>query len=677
MNGNVTTSWVQFITTTGSYVSQPEQSPLYLQDGKTAAALSGQPPASGLNVYLLNFLPLPTWKPSSGLARMAGQVQAPLMPMVPYAGLSPTAVLDPYLAMESEALNPTRKNAFTSAQGALPAPPRIAAAPADELTFAMTPQGLLAGLERTQQLWTTTQISTSPSLQPPPADPVILQFTAMGNQIRQAMQQNQIFLVISTVTDSQGQPLFQFAGPDQTINIAGWPFSLSPTGTPASDSDKTPPILILKFYPGQSIASLVSNISLWSQPNVFNGPHYTATQAQTYIAGLIQQACEDVYGPKNCPDGKPSGQPDTTSLYYNFYRFVTDPEFSGLLALNCNMQLNALPAAIRAVTGGMTKPGPDGKPVSNIDSFRVHHVGVQINDTAPEHKTPTLAQSSLFGLVDYEKPASAATLGPADLSVNYNFEVEFLRALFTNSELCHFSCQINLTINNLFGTGVQKQPNGGGSRVGAKGSNVVVITGSYQSHSTSGDDHTSGQGIYSFVAEGNFPFTFASNPYLDRITLTKLQFAFEQETQSSGSSGDSGTTTNIQAGFAIWGSMVFKELNVLDIFSFKQLVFADLGIGVSFDLTVFPPPQAPNTSNLHLTFSPGDLRFDLAESTPREGNTSLLRLIPFKLKSFLYSQKADQTIESLRNTCCSVPCRLLQVSSWSTGSTTRCCSIWT
>ncbi len=648
MNGNVTTAWVQFSTATGSYVSQPEPSPLYLQDGETAAALSGQLPASGLNVYLLNFLPLPTWKPSSEVAAMAGPAQGPLVPMVPYAGLSPTAVLEPYLSMELEALNPTRKNAFTSAQAALPAPARITAAPADELIFAMTPQGLLAGLEGTQQLWTTTQIAVSPSLRPPPADPVTLQFIAMGNQIRQAMQQNQIFIVISTLTDSQGQPLFQFAGPDQTINIAGWPFSLSPAGTPASDHDKTPPILILKFYPGQSIASLVSDISLWSQATVFNGPHYTATQAQTYIAGLIQQACQAVYGRGKCPDGEPSGQPDTNSLYYNFYQVMTDPEFSGLLALNCNMQLNALPAAIRAVTGGMTKPGSDGKPISNIDAFRVHHVGMQINDTAPESQTPTLAQSSLFGLVDYEKPANGAAPSPSGLSVNYNFEVEFLRALFTNSELRNFSCQINLTINNLFGTGVQKQTNVGGSAADEDGSNVVVITGSYQAHSTTGDDQTSGQGVYSFVAEDNFSFTFDSNPYLDHITLTKLQFAFEQETPSSSSAADSGTTTNIQAGFAIWGSMVFKELNVLDIFSFKQLVFADLGISVSFDLTVFPPPQAPTTSNLHLTFSPGDLRFDLAQSTPRESSTSLLSLIPFKLKSFLYSQKADQTIESLQ-----------------------------
>src|SRR5262249_34957837 len=239
-----------------------------------------------------------------------------------------------------------------------------------------------------------------------------------------------------------------------------------------------------------------------------------------------------------------------------------------------NMQLTELPLAIRAVLGGMTKAGPDG-PVSNVDAFRVHHVGVQINDTSAESSTPTLAQSSLFGLLDYEKPASSQAASSSGLNINYNFEVEFLRALFTNSELRQFSCKINLTINNLFDVNVNLSPGSGGA--GASESNVIVITGSYQAHSTSGDDDTSGQGLYSFVAEGNFQFNFAEdNPYLKTITLNKLQFAFLQETPVNSSAGS--VTTNIQSSFSIWGNMVFKELNILDIFSFEKLVFADLGI---------------------------------------------------------------------------------------------------
>ena len=70
---------------------------------------------------------------------------------------------------------------------------------------------------------------------------------------------------------------------------------------------------------------------------------------------------------------------DENSLYCNFYQTVTDPAFSGILAVNCNMQLDLLPPAIRAVLGGMKDPG--------IAGFRVHHVGVAINDTDPAKPT--------------------------------------------------------------------------------------------------------------------------------------------------------------------------------------------------------------------------------------------------------------------------------------------------
>src|SRR5207237_5089132 len=73
----------------------------------------------------------------------------------------------------------------------------------------------------------------------------------------------------------------------------------------------------------------------------------------------------------------------------------------------------------------------------------------------------------------------------------------------------------------------------------------------------------------------------------------------------------------------------------------------DLGISVSFDLTV-PASGEPYTSNIGLAFNPGNLRLDLAASEPREGDNSLLKLLPFKLTSFLYNQyPEDQTIEDL------------------------------
>ncbi|CAM2069755.1 hypothetical protein SCOR_30550 [Sulfidibacter corallicola] len=639
-SGNITTSWVSFETSAGTYVSQPQASPLYQQNGEAKANLGD---SSGLDLYLLDFLPLATWTPGgTGDEAKATATAAPLVPMAPYAGIPTLTDLTPFLEMESGALNPSRRTIFSNAQSEV-AEAQLRALDADnDLQIAMTPQGFFAGLEGDDQVWTTTQFAITDSLEDP-SQQITLQFTQMGTKIRQTLQQNQIFAVISTTEDGSGQPLFDFSGTDQQINIAGWPFLLSPEGTPASDEEHTPPIVLLKFFPGQTIKDLVDDLSLWSKSETFNdSAKFSAEQAQTYLQGLIQNACEAVYGAGNCPDGTPSGTPDTNSIYYNFYQVVTDPEFSGVLAVNANMELNALPTAIKAVTGGMTVPGPDG-PVSNIQAFRVHHVGVAINDTDAQSATPQLSQSSLFGLVDYEKPSGDAGDAVNDgVEVFYNFEVEFLRALFTNSELSSFSCKINLTINNLFDTTVTLNDQTSGLVADQDGDdNIIVITGSYQAHSESGDDSSSGEGLYSFVAEGNFVFTFGQNPYLDNITLTKLQFSFDNETPNSD------TSSHISAGFSLWGNMTFKELDVLDIFSFQKLTFADLGISVGFDLNIPAPPDPPTTSDLSLSFAPGNLRLDVADSPPKKGDTSLLSLLPFKLKSFLYSQHADETLESL------------------------------
>lgn len=669
VGGNVTTSWVQYITSAGEYVSQPQESPLFQQEDSGPAQLEGREAASEITVYTLSFNPLASWSasassvmtaPTAAADAVVAPVSGPVVPMVPYAGVSlslsqgPGPV--PYRAMESNALNPTRKNAYSNAQPQ-PEVSARAVASADDLKYSMMPQGLLAGLTTdTTPVWQTLRIAKSPS--------GILEFLNLGNDIRQTLLQNQIFAVISTTQDSQNpsSPLFEFAGNSQQINIADWIFNLTPDGTRSSDAEQTPPILILKFYPGQSIASLVNDMRFWSLPDTFNAPGFTASQAQAYLQNMIQEACSAVYKGQ-CTDGSPDSgaTPDPSSLYFNFYQAVTDPNFSGLLAVNCNMQLNALPLAIRAVMGGMTKTPPGGgSPVSNVDAFRVHHVGVQINDTDPQSGTPTLTQSSLFGLVDYEKPKDDSTQALAAASgdgigVDYSFEVEYLRALFTNSELRQFACKINLTINSLFATDVTLDSNADDNSNGDSDSdNVVVITGSYQAHSGDDDNNagqSSGQDVYSFVAEGKFAFDFASNPYLKNITLTKLQFSFLQEIPVT-SNGGSGTTTTIESRFSIWGNMVFNQLDVLDIFSFEKLSFADLGIGVKYNLTTFEappdPPPPPVTTAPQLTFSPGDLRFDFAQTTNRQSSTSLLSLIPFKLKSFLYSQNADQTIESLK-----------------------------
>jgi hypothetical protein len=604
LDKTATTSWAQVVTASGAYISQPERSPLFSPSANGVRATS-----SGLSVHVLDFDPTNAWQPSDGAA--------PPAPLVPYAGLdfatNPNIDLGQYLAMERGGLNPTRANAFVGAPAIHARGLRaLVAAPAK---LAMTPQGMLVGLKGTPAVWDSLQIAVSNAITP------ILEFDSMGPAIRKAVQKNQIFTVVSVNpadagTGKSSDPLFTFD--NRYLEISDWTFDLSPAGLAAPDA--TPPIFIMKFYPGKSINDLVGALSLWSDPTTFNAK---PTLIQAYLTKVIAAAKADL--DKN----------GENSLYYNFYQTVTDPAFSGILAVNCNMRLDLLPPPIRAVLGGMEDPG--------IAGFRVHHVGVSINDIDPGKTELTLSQSAMFALVDYE-------WNPVAPKSPYDFQVEYLRALFTNSELRSFSCKINLTIDNLFKTAVTLQPDGGVST----GKNLVVIMGSYQAHKTSGDDKTSGQGVYSFISTRKFEFDFGKNTYLKSIALTKLQFSFDQE--EVGTPVDHGTyttTTNpIKAHFGIWGSIKFNDLKVLDIFSFDQLVFSDLGITAGFDLilnqaignNVAPPPS---TSPVTLTFAPGNLRLDLGATVARSNADSLLNLLPFKLKSFLYSENANESIESL------------------------------
>src|SRR5690606_37931879 len=138
-----------------------------------------------------------------------------------------------------------------------------------------------------------------------------------------------------------------------------------------------------------------NDTSLWSESGIFVGDAASITSTQAYIQGVIEDARKQVFGD--------SSVPDTSSIYYPFWQAVTSDAFTGILSLNANIQLTTLPPAIRAVLGGMTAE-KDGVRVSNIDAFRAHHVGIEINDTDPKQPLLGLSQSSLFGLVDYEKP---------------------------------------------------------------------------------------------------------------------------------------------------------------------------------------------------------------------------------------------------------------------------------
>jgi hypothetical protein len=616
LTGAATTSWVELSTSTADqniYYSQPQGSPIYESNGET-----GDGSDQGYKAYQLSFKKIPAFPPQdSALALEATPTPIPLVPMVPYGGISTSdaSLVNEYQAMESKGINPQRRLTLKSVSETgsfAPVVKRTAMKETVALVDNMTPLGLLGGFDEAN-VWRNTKFAVSGSNKDK-----VLRFEDMQDALRSALYQNQIFLVIDQ-NISNAQNLFTFGASDATVELSDWFFDLQLQG---QDPDGVPPILLLKLFRDKSIKELVDDQSLWEDATTFSS---APSERQAQLKKIIEEA--------------ENAGPD--SVYANFNSVVNDPAFAGLLAVNTALKLEELPPVIRALLGGMTKE--DG--TSNIAAFRAHHVGVKLSDTG-NSDVVTLDSSSVFALVDYEDASSSN----ASLSVRtvepqtslipgiygdaagldyYGFKVIYLRALFENNALTSFEAEVDLTVNNLFAVGVNL---GGGTGPDAEGDdNIIKIKGSYSEHD--------GAQTYSFVAEKTYEFTYQDNPYLKNITFDKVQFSATEDTAGDGA-GNAAEST-ISSRFAIWGSMEFNKLEFLDMFSFKKLAFADLGIEMRYLLTVFGGGTPPVTSDLSLKFSPGNLRFDFGETEQRTDDDSLLALLPFKLKSFLYSENGQ------------------------------------
>jgi hypothetical protein len=619
LDNSATTSWLELTASTqnqNTYYSQPQGSPIYESNGETGND-------AGYKAYQLAFKKIPAWQPQNQTLAANGATKTPLVPMVPYGGIptSDESLVNEYQVMESKGINPQRRMTLKSATATrsfAPAADRsTATADTGTIVDNMTPLGLIGGFDQ-NNVWLNTKFAVSGANKDK-----VLQFEDMGDELRSALYQNQIFLVIDQNAAGTDK-LFTFGDSDSTVELSDWFFDLQLQG---KDPGGVPPIILLKFFRDKSIKELVDDQSLWEDATTFSG---NPSERQTQLQKIIE-------------DAENAG---ANSVYENFNSVVNDPSFTGILAINTALKLEELPPVIRALLGGMTKE--DG--TSNIAAFRAHHVGVKISDTG-NSSTVSLDSSSVFALVDYEDSSTTNTslsvrtsesnesLLPAGIYGDasgldyYGFKVIYLRALFENNALTSFEAEIDLTVNNLFAVGVNLDGDANSDAEGAD--NIIKITGSYSEHD--------GAQTYSFIAKKTYEFDFEGNTYLNKITFDKVQFSATEDT-NQGVSGN-GETSKISSRFAIWGNMEFNKLQFLDMFSFKKLSFADLGIEMNYLLTVFGGGTDPQTSDLNLKFSPGNLRFDFGDTEQRADDDSMLALLPFKLKSFLYSEKGQSISE--------------------------------
>ncbi|MBC7967585.1 MAG: hypothetical protein H7Z17_16850, partial [Fuerstia sp.] len=464
------------------------------------------------------------------------------------------------------------------------------------LVTTTTPQGLVAQVQGLE--WKSVLLAGNPE------DGSKLEFTNLGNELREALQSNQLFLVASLA-----EPLGEFSN---DITIAEWPFEIN-VGKNGEGGDYRN-VLVFKFGRG-AIKDLATDPKSWTGAGVFNtDPGLMSLFLQNYIAAAETSALEN----------------------YRFRKFVdivSNPAWEGILALRVTVGLSAFPDELKGLLAGI-----------DLTRFFAHHFGIETSFVQAEGGLRQ-DKSSLFGLISYidrdyvtrqniqahysreqmilHVPHAVEALDPQ--TEFYDFKVLQLEVVFENSELLDFTSRIQLTTTRWFGEPAALQS---GFPPDPIDNQSIDLNGSYEMHN--------GQRSYSFDTDATRTYKFLiSSHVLNYVQIVKARF----ETLRSNAQPD--RSEDIFTRFSFWGYLNFQEQPGFDLFSFgsdvnaelseKQgLCFSNLGITMDFAL------RADNTTSPRkFAFDAGRASYDISQSRVRPN--SLFNRFPMKIAAILQS----------------------------------------
>lgn len=506
---------------------------------------------------------------------------ARVFPMVPYAGLAgvPEQERERRARFETDVLSPTRKRRTLDAAATAA---RTSAATAAPLTTA-TPQGFLVTLEG--RSWKSVQLASATRSNGARQE---LRFRDVDGPLREALQSNQLFLVISS-----GARLPAF---DNLISIVDWPFRIDPAVNPPGASSFRN-VLLFKFGDG-TLRERVADLATWSQAATFNED---PAAVQLWIEGYFAQAEQAA---------------KTTPRLRRFVERLDDAAWNGVLALRVDIEPAHFPDDLKGLIAGL-----------DLTQFAAHHFGIELSfvTDAGGLQSPS---SSLFGLINYVdrdlpagRTAAAPPLvlvdGPAD--PGYDFRVLNLLVAFENSEVVDFNSRIVLTLTRLFDELARRADEVPIPVL----ENTFELLGSYQNQN--------GVAYYLFQGERATRFLTPDSHVLNYAELLKAQFHTFRARPAQGLAA--GDATTVASRFTFWGVLNFKKLAGLDTLSFGNpdggaagpaagLAFSELGIGMTFEL------NAPRETR-RFDFDVSQVAFDLGQSRARAG--SLFRGFPLRL----------------------------------------------
>ncbi|HJQ02749.1 MAG TPA: hypothetical protein VJ851_14210 [Jatrophihabitans sp.] len=498
-------------------------------------------------------------------------------PMLPYTGIS-AHDLTPYQQLEYQAVSATRRAAIGTLTGHAKAVQLAGGA----TTPSITPQGLQADVDGNGNV---VNVTLAKSL----AGPLTMQ-QITGN-LAAALQSNQLFLVASDPSTlaavppaNNGTVQIPSSPTDasQVWTIDSWPSNWSASNT----------LLVLKFA-GKPLSVLAADTDSWAgdKGSQFNPGTGGVQAAQSVLQALINQA-------KNSKDPE----------FAPFAALADDPHWQGVLFLNAPVPPAQLPSEIAGLAAGI-----------DASAFKAHHLGLTVTPSTVSGGTISQTASSLFGLVFYQSPNSAAGAQPP-----YAFNVLNLKVRFENSLVRTFASQIELLVDQLFGEAANLADP---ATMQELTPNVLVLDGVYQQQGNTGG--------YTFSTAADNLFVLDS-AVLDTVEVTAAQFVTVIPPDPKQPSKPA------ESRFVLTGAMRYlpPKPGQLDVFSFgpssvatpadrlstERLFYTNLWISLDY----IPADRSKDV----YTFDASHLVLDSVQSVARQ--TSLFAGFPLTLASFVH-----------------------------------------
>lgn len=603
-----------------TYYAQPLQAPLFAASG-------------GAGSGFLSFLEMPA---ASLPVYASGQALPAVMPIGVYSRVAPASI-DAANLIETAALAPMRRRVV-----GLPEDRQSLKAfddPLDSAPLAVTPKGLIALLNEAKTSWAGMLFANMPS-----SNNQRLTLTEVGPELQSALQSNQLFMVVSNVDTfmrgssvayqltaanavtlmvSEGVPVevanavngvlaaqsppyplypneaafdavvataagsylpqVQAAAGLLRADIEGWNFQLSPR---AWRNDPLSPTLMLLKYCDRPLTELASDPAAWGWTDAARNAQGSLNPTLAVLNGILAAAKLRALDPEIAAT-------DPYALFYN--EIANNPQWNGVLFLNAPVDFTQMPEALRFMAAGV-----------DTTRFYAHHIGFSVTPYDALDGAIQLGQTAAFGLIDYRDPQDLV----ASTTIPFGFKTLQMQVRFANARVADFSAQVQLMVNQLFGSWLSKTAQ-------ARGNNLI-LDGSYQ--------QVGGAPSYTFALQPNNVF-MTGNAALTAIDILSARL----ETSSTPIEGV------LASRFVLSGRLQFTEIKGFDLFSYGigvdgfvgHLAFDGLAVGMSF------PLATPELQTFDLTESA--LSFDTAGGATIARPGSLAENFPIQLLGLVAS----------------------------------------